>query len=110
MHRASLGTLVGARDGGRDRAEPALPGGRVVDAEEDEPRREEIPVAARDEPLHVVHLGRRAHSACTQRWVASSSSSPRSPARIRSLLPALAHESRPYAENHTRVGTWCRRR
>jgi len=78
---------------------------------QDEARRSEVPVAAGEEPLHVVQLGGRVHSACSQRSVATPRpGSPRRPARTRSLLAMLALVSRPYAEYHTSVGTWCRRR
>ena len=64
----------------------------LSDREHQEPGRRKVPVAAGDEALHVVQLG-RAHSACTHRSVASRPGSPRRPARIRALLPTLAQLS-----------------
>ena len=66
----------------------ARAGRAVLDPDEQESRRGQVPVAAGDEALDVVQLG-RAHSACTHFSVAS----PRSPARIRALFAMLAQLS-----------------
>ena len=92
VDRLRLRAHVGGRERARDGAEPVPAGGCVVDPDDQEPGRGQVPVAAGDEALHVVQLG-RAHSACTHCSVASRPGSPRSPARIRALLPMLAQLS-----------------